>query len=103
MPKRPPVHRAVPARTKVHHAAPPRYGQGRGGRPWRRKRDAVLKRDGHLCRQCRREGALTLASQVDHVVPVAEGGTDDETNLEAICDLHHLAKTQAEARRGRRP
>jgi len=77
------------------------YGQGRGGRPWRRKREAVLKRDGYLCQPCNRKGKLSLAKEVDHIVPVAEGGTDEDRNLEAICKPCHHAKTQAEARRGR--
>lgn len=76
------------------------YGQGRGGRPWRRKREWVMKRDGYLCQPCNREGRITLATEVDHVIPQAEGGSDDETNLQAICDECHKAKTKAEAARG---
>jgi 5-methylcytosine-specific restriction protein A len=78
-----------------------RYGQGRGGRPWRRKRDAVLKRDDYLCQPCKRADRLTLARQVDHIIPKAEGGSDEETNLQAICGPCHQRKSQAEARRGR--
>jgi len=76
------------------------YGQGRGGRPWRRKRDAVLKRDGYVCQPCKRNNHTTMATEVDHVIPQAEGGSDDETNLQAICDPCHKAKTADEAKRG---
>ena len=76
------------------------YGQGRGGRPWRRKREAVLKRDGYLCQPCKRLDRITLATEVDHVTPQAEGGSEDESNLQAICETCHKAKTQAEAARG---
>jgi 5-methylcytosine-specific restriction protein A len=76
------------------------YGQGRGGRPWRRKREAVLKRDGYLCQPCNRDNRITLATEVDHVIPQAEGGSDDETNLQAICDTCHKAKTAEESKRG---
>lgn len=79
-----------------------RWGQGRGGRPWRRIRDRILKRDEYLCQACRREGLLTLAEEVDHIVPEHQGGTDDDSNLEAICKPHHDAKTQAEAHAARR-
>ncbi len=34
---------------------------------------------------------------VDHRVPKARGGADDEANCQCICDLCHKAKTQAEA------
>lgn len=43
---------------------------------------------------------LTLATEVDHIVPHAEGGTDEDSNLEAICGPHHKAKTAEEAKRG---
>lgn len=76
------------------------YGQGRGGRPWRRKREAVLKRDGYLCQPCKRMDRITLATEVDHVIPQAEGGSEDESNLQAICTDCHKAKTAEEAKRG---
>jgi len=76
------------------------YGQGRGGRPWRRLRDSILQRDKHLCQPCKAQGRYTEATQVDHIVPQAEGGTDDRVNLQAICDDCHEAKTREEAKRG---
>lgn len=48
----------------------------------KRTRFEVLKRDNYTCRYCRsEENALT----VDHVVPVALGGSDDSSNLVAAC------------------
>lgn len=77
------------------------YGQGRGGRPWRRLRDHVMKRDGYMC-QCQDcSGRRLIAHEVDHVVPKAEGGTDDPSNLRAINRDCHKAKSQREARRAR--
>jgi 5-methylcytosine-specific restriction protein A len=49
------------------------------------------------CHICGRKDA----TQVDHVIPLAEGGPDDETNLAPIHEDCHRAKTQAEARRAR--
>lgn len=97
-----PRHKPMPSMAPRHMAigAQENYGQGRGGRPWRRKRAAVLKRDGYVCQCCQRGGRVTLATEVDHVVPRAEGGSDDETNLQAICAECHKAKTVAEAARG---
>lgn len=61
-------------------------------------RDAVMARDGWLCQPCRRAGKHRRAVQVDHVVSLARGGTDDPSNLQAICKACHDVKTQREAR-----
>ncbi|WP_222943066.1 HNH endonuclease [Stenotrophomonas maltophilia] len=53
-----------------------------------------------MCQPCKQQGRVTEATEVDHIVNVAEGGSDDETNLQAICAECHGVKTQAEARRG---
>lgn len=78
-----------------------RKGSGRGGRPWRRKRDQVLQRDKGLCQPCMQQGRISPATQVDHIIPVAEGGTCADSNLQAICKACHDVKTQAEAQNGR--
>ncbi len=41
------------------------------------------------------------ATEVDHIVNVESGGTDDDSNLEAICSPCHKAKTAREAQAGR--
>ena len=69
-----------------------------GGRTWRRKRAAVLKGE-PLCRQCSKNGRVTVATEVDHITPRAEGGTDDPANLQSICYECHVAKTLAERNR----
>lgn len=79
----------------------PTAKQDRGGRPWRRIRQRVLERDKGLCQPCLSQGKYTPAVEVDHIVNIASGGTDSDTNLQAICDPCHKAKTQTEARRGR--
>lgn len=91
---------SAPSRIKPNAPVVPRYGQGRGGRPWRRKREAVMKRDQYLCQLCKQKGRITEATEMDHIVNVAEGGTDDESNLQSLCTPCHDAKSQAEARRG---
>lgn len=73
-----------------------RHARGYGSQ-WVRTRDAILTRDGYLCQPCQRNGRPTPATQVDHIVPKAKGGTDDPDNLEAICRSCHDAKTAQEA------
>lgn len=76
-----------------------------GGRPWRRVRDAVLRRDNGLCQPCLRmtPQRLTLAQEVHHVVPKANGGTDDASNLISICGPCHQVATLAQLGRSPRP
>ena len=80
------------------------YGKGRGGRPWARLRAQILKRDRYLCPcdECKETGRPVEAHEVDHIVPLSQGGSDDPSNLRAINRDHHKAKTQREAREGRR-
>ena len=37
----------------------------------------------------------------DHVVNLADGGTDDDRNVQALCISCHKAKTQSESNRAR--
>jgi 5-methylcytosine-specific restriction protein A len=55
-----------------------------------------------LCVQCKAQGLATVATIRDHVIPLAEGGLDDETNEQALCQSCSDTKTDEEARRGRR-
>ncbi|MGA5467164.1 HNH endonuclease signature motif containing protein [Mycobacterium sp. NPDC050041] len=46
---------------------------------------------------CRR-----VMHQVDHIVPLAEGGDRyDHANMQSLCKPHHDQKTTADARRGK--
>lgn len=76
-----------------------RYGQGRGGRPWRRIVERIKARDGYVCQQC---GRVTVDGEVDHRIPLAKGGTDDDANLQWLCrEPCHRDKTIRE--QGGRP
>jgi len=50
----------------------------------KRTRYEVLKRDNHTCRYCG-ASAPDVVLHVDHVTPVALGGSDDPSNLVAAC------------------
>ena len=71
------------------------------GTEWDHTRLRILKRDCYCCQMCMRQGFVTAGNIVDHITPKAEGGTDDEANLETICKPHHTEKTQAESNRFR--
>ncbi len=70
------------------------------GRPWRRIRDKVLRRDGYLCVTCQAKGLIVEAAEVDHIVPKSQGGTESLENLEAICVPCHKRKTFMESQVG---
>lgn len=55
-----------------------------------------MERDNWLCVPCGKQGRVTEAQEVDHVIPLAKGGTDAPENLQAICIPCHRAKTLAE-------
>ena len=74
------------------------WGSGRGGRPWRRIRERILLRDKYTCQRC---GHIGTDLEVDHIINVAQGGTDDDENLQSLCIPCHKAKTAAESAAGR--
>lgn len=63
------------------------------GTAWDKLRKAILTRDKHLCQACLAKGRPTPARHVDHIVPKAKGGTDDEANLQSLCVPCHDEKT----------
>lgn len=63
------------------------------GTEWDRLRKRILARDCHLCQPCKRSGVIKVGNQVDHIKPKAQGGTDDESNLEVLCATCHTEKT----------
>ncbi len=62
------------------------------GRPWRALRQYHLNR----FPLCQAPGCTEAATDVDHIVARARGGTDDDTNLQSLCHSHHSQKTARE-------
>ena len=50
----------------------------------RKLRHEVFKRDGYRCRECGASKDDT-SLEIDHIVPVAKGGTNDIDNLQTLC------------------
>lgn len=63
------------------------------GWEWGRIRRRVLSR-AHW--RCEMPNCGDAASEVDHVVPRAAGGTDDMSNLRAVCPPCHRSKSERE-------
>lgn len=58
-----------------------------------RLRYEILRRDGFRCQACGASPSeQPIELHVDHVVPLALGGTDDATNLQALCQACNLGK-----------
>lgn len=68
------------------------------GSAWMKIREEVMNRDCGICQTCKRNGNVSAATQVDHIIPLHQGGTDARNNLEAICDECHKVKTADEMR-----
>lgn len=69
------------------------------GRKLQKLRKQLYQREQN-CRVC---GVFLLPHQMirDHVIPLIDGGADDSSNEQAICESCHALKTQKEALRGR--
>jgi 5-methylcytosine-specific restriction endonuclease McrA len=59
---------------------------------WHRIRARILRRDRGTCYVCG-----SPATHVDHIIPASRGGSDDDTNLAAMCVTCHNRKTAQEA------
>ncbi len=72
---------------------------------WDRLRVVILQRDSYLCQVClhAKPSRITAAAAVDHIVCKARNGTDDPSNLRAICRACHLKKTLFDSGKKRWP
>jgi 5-methylcytosine-specific restriction endonuclease McrA len=52
------------------------------------ERTTVFEKDKYTCQKCGRREAL----QVDHIIPVSKGGTNDLSNLQTLCRSCNLRK-----------
>ncbi|WP_087131103.1 HNH endonuclease [Caballeronia pedi] len=73
--------------------SPTVHRQRTRGRLWLRIRARVLERD-PLCVRCAHVDRVCKSTIVDHIVPLAHGGTDDESNLRGLCSACHDAVTR---------
>lgn len=106
MPVRPPLHRPMGQRSKRERdkEADLRRGSARqrgyDGR-WDKAR-LVFLAEHPLCAMCMREGRITAAAVVDHIIP--HRGDQalfwDRSNWQPLCKAHHDGAKQREEARG---
>ena len=72
------------------------------GRRLQKMREQLLAQQ-PLCAACDRLGVVRLATERDHIIPLTKGGTDDPSNIQALCHDCHESKSLGEALRGRSP
>ena len=66
------------------------------GDKWRKLRRYILSME-PMCRHCRR----MVATELDHIIRKADGGTDNTSNLQPLCRECHERKTKLENSRSR--
>lgn len=57
------------------------------------QRQRRLKRSNGLCQRCLPKGRVRLATVVDHIIPLAQGGSDKDENTRNLCDNCHQVVT----------
>ena len=67
-------------------------------RHWHKLRDLYIAKH-PLCEECEKAGRLVPATEVHHIVPFNNGGTDADKNLQALCKSCHSRHTMEENRK----
>lgn len=69
------------------------------GSVWMATRERIFKRDKCLCQctECKASATPLGADEVDHIIPLIDGGADEDSNLQALNAKCHRRKTSAEA------
>lgn len=67
----------------------------------RMRRNARFLRKHPLCKRCdaKKPKRYTPAVEVDHIIPLTKGGTEDESNLQGLCKDCHEEKTNEDFNR----
>ena len=65
------------------------------GRAGQKARARVIAEE-PLCRKCLERGLTRKTDVVDHIVPLAWGGSDARSNKQGLCDPCHDEKSKAE-------
>src|SRR5688572_14510636 len=84
-----PVHVRTPFRSPTH-AAPKRIT----GTRLQRLRRQLFERT-PLCVLCEQAGRVTIATVRDHIIPLSQGGSENDANCQALCwDCNELKRRE---------
>lgn len=64
-------------------------------------REYVFQRDGFRCRGCAKSPP-EVQLQIDHIIPIAQGGSNDISNLQTLCKTCNRRKKDRRDPRFRR-
>lgn len=92
---KPRVLGTLPSKVRTAPTATPRLT----GTAADKMREAVRLRDGYLCQACMDIGVYRAGHQVDHTIPLEEGGSNAMSNQRLLCKEHHDRKSGEEHRR----
>lgn len=62
------------------------------GRTLQRIRQRIMQGQ-PLCRMCEEKGFVTPGQEMDHIVPLFRGGSNDDDNLQMLCVECHRKKS----------
>jgi 5-methylcytosine-specific restriction endonuclease McrA len=67
------------------------------GRAWMEKRQKIALAHGYRCVDC---GLIWRShiDQIDHIIPLEQGGSNDDKNLQLLCVPCHQKKSATEAK-----
>jgi len=57
---------------------------------------ARLFKENPLCVMCAKAGRVTVATELDHIVALVNGGQNEDANLQGLCKACHDDKTRAD-------
>jgi hypothetical protein len=66
--------------------------------PTKEERQRIFDKADGCCQLCSKE--LKKKFDIDHIIPLAEGGSNDMSNLQVLCKKCHFEKTQTEHEQG---
>ena len=72
------------------------YRSGYRDPNYHREKQAALTRSKGACERC---GDTAGRREVDHIVPLRDGGANTRANLQVLCQACHKAKTRVDRRR----
>lgn len=62
------------------------------GRALQERRDLAMQLD-PLCVRCKAQGRITMWTELDHIIPLDQGGEDILENCQGLCTPCHQDKT----------